>query len=286
MYEVDQYTVSLLHFDDGIKDETGKVWNGVGTPVISNTQSKIGGKSLYLEGGSYLSTPASDNLKFGIEDFTVDWWEYRTGAVTKAQVAVSCATSSTANISFIFGATNSNGFGDNIVWYMSSNGTTWDISGARTMGTAIYNEWVHYAITRKDGTFYVFQNGILKDSLYSSAPIFNSVADFLIGSFASPTELFQGYIDEFRISKGIARWTEDFDPEPIKTTAILRVTMIDSSEREYRLSIKEIEDFITWFKRTLGTGSSCYELSDIVDNSKEYLAFEKIISFKVISLNN
>ena len=66
---------------------------------------------------------------------------------------------------------------------------------------------------------------------------------------------------------------------------LLRVTMLDSSEREYRLAIKKVEGFVNWYKRTLGTGDSCYELSDIVDNSKEYLAFEKIISFKVIPLN-
>jgi len=67
--------------------------------------------------------------------------------------------------------------------------------------------------------------------------------------------------------------------------ALLRVTMIDSSEREYRLSTAEIDGFVNWYTRTIGTGISCYALNDIVDNSKEYLAFEKIISFKVIPLN-
>lgn len=65
---------------------------------------------------------------------------------------------------------------------------------------------------------------------------------------------------------------------------LLRVNMIDSSEREYRLSTAEVDGFINWYTRTIGTGISCYALNDIVDNSKEYLAFEKIISFKVIPL--
>ncbi|MCC5464312.1 hypothetical protein [Pelosinus baikalensis] len=67
---------------------------------------------------------------------------------------------------------------------------------------------------------------------------------------------------------------------------LLRVTMIDSSEREYRVSTAVIEGFINWYTRTIGTGSSCYSLNDIVDNSKEYLSFEKIISFKVIPLKD
>ncbi|WP_110955229.1 hypothetical protein [Anaerosinus massiliensis] len=77
-----------------------------------------------------------------------------------------------------------------------------------------------------------------------------------------------------------------YNPDDKSDQVLLRVTMLDSSEREYRLAIKEVEEFVNWYKRTLGTGDSCYELSDIVDNSKEYLAFEKIISFKVIPLNN
>jgi hypothetical protein len=67
---------------------------------------------------------------------------------------------------------------------------------------------------------------------------------------------------------------------------LLRVTMSDSSEREYRLSTVEIENFIMWYDRTVGTGNTCYAFDDIVDLSKEYLSFEKIISFKVIPLKD
>ena len=71
---------------------------------------------------------------------------------------------------------------------------------------------------------------------------------------------------------------------PPSGKALLRVTMIDSSEREYRLDKTEIDGFVNWYTRTIGTGISCYSVNDIVDGSKEYLAFEKIISFKVIPL--
>lgn len=71
---------------------------------------------------------------------------------------------------------------------------------------------------------------------------------------------------------------------PSSGKALLRVTMIDSSEREYRLDKTEIDGFVNWYTRTIGTSISCYSVNDIVDSSKEYLAFEKIISFKVIPL--
>lgn len=65
--------------------------------------------------------------------------------------------------------------------------------------------------------------------------------------------------------------------------AILRVTMIDSSEREYKLSMVEITEFVDWYDREVGTGTTVYVLNKMT-GSKEYLAFDKIISFEVIEI--
>jgi hypothetical protein len=75
-------------------------------------------------------------------------------------------------------------------------------------------------------------------------------------------------------------------PQASSGHGLLRITMNDSSEREYRLSTGEIESFIKWYDRTVGTGNTCYAFDDIVDLSKEYLSFEKIICFKVIPLKD
>ena len=66
---------------------------------------------------------------------------------------------------------------------------------------------------------------------------------------------------------------------------LLRVTMIDSSEREYKLSLSEINGFINWFDRTVGTRTTVHVLNKLTPNSKEYLVFEKIISFEVTTLD-
>ena len=67
------------------------------------------------------------------------------------------------------------------------------------------------------------------------------------------------------------------------TTGLLTVTMIDSV-REYRALTMEIDGFITWFNRTVGTGTSCYAISSLDDDSKVFLAYDKIISFKVLRI--
>jgi hypothetical protein len=70
----------------------------------------------------------------------------------------------------------------------------------------------------------------------------------------------------------------------IPLVVLLRITMNDSSEREYRVTDSDVDAFVKWYDRTIGTGNTCYIFNDSVDGSKEYLAFEKIISFKVILL--
>jgi hypothetical protein len=39
---------------------------------------------------------------------------------------------------------------------------------------------------------------------------------------------------------------------------LLRITMNDSSEREYQLTDDEINHFIVWCNRTVGTGNTLY----------------------------
>lgn len=65
--------------------------------------------------------------------------------------------------------------------------------------------------------------------------------------------------------------------------AVLRVTMIDSSEREYQLTTTVINSFISWINNHTSGNPASYMLNKNVGlcNSKEYLLFDKIISFEV-----
>ena len=360
MYEMDQYTVSLLHFEDGLKDESGKVWIANGGAGTSTAQRKFGSGSLYLNGsGQYLTTANSSEFDFQSADFTIDWWEYRT---------------SNANLKTCFAR-------DTSVYYPYGCGISRDgiisfdvmAGGSVKLGNIVLNAWTHYAICRKNNTYYGFQNGELITTMYTPTSIQVSSLSPSIGRFNN-NNYFEGYIDEFRISN-IARWTSNFIPPasnnppsnltataddskvtlswtavdgaagynvkrsttaggPYTTIAtnvpdtsyidttvtngttyyyvvtavdsssnasdnsneasatpqapsghgLLRITMSDSSEREYKLSVSEIDDFVTWFNRTIGTGTTGYMFNKAVQNSKEYLSFEKIISFEVIPL--
>lgn len=76
------------------------------------------------------------------------------------------------------------------------------------------------------------------------------------------------------------------DTPPNPTTGLLRVTVIDSSERDYQLSTEDIDAFVNWFMNHTSADTTGHMLIKKVgtQSSKEYLAFDKIISFEVIPL--
>ncbi|SFM26916.1 LamG domain-containing protein [Pelosinus propionicus] len=272
MYEMDQYTVSLLHFEDGIKDESGKVWAAKNGANVSSELGEFSGVLSLNGSGQYITTPSNTELTFG-GDYTVDFWVYM-AAIPSVDYVVYASTVTggiSASISTTKIAFGKCLIGDELIANV----------------TVPIKEWVHIAITRASNIARIFMNGaqVASGTVTTSYPQggLNIGVDGNNSSFP-----LNGYIDEFRISN-IARWTSDFQPDspqPSTGSGLLRITMNDSSEREYRLSIVEIEKFIKWYDRTVGTGNTCYAFDDIVDLSKEYLSFEKIISFKVIPLKD
>jgi hypothetical protein len=217
MAQLDQYTVSLLHFDGNLTDQSGKVWSAQNGAATSVVQSEFGGSSLYLNGiNQYLTTPNNIDFDFGSGDFTIDWWEFRTA--NSGGTFSSCSTLQYPGILvFTWSGTGT------IECFMSSNGGGWDIAGYWSVGDQILNKWVHRAIVRNGENFYAFQNGNLYGSVKSSAALyFNNAYQFAIGNYNNGGT-FPGYIDEFRISKGIARWTSNFTPPASPYSAVTSV---------------------------------------------------------------
>ncbi len=73
----------------------------------------------------------------------------------------------------------------------------------------------------------------------------------------------------------------------VPANALLRVTVIDSSDHDYQLSLSEINSFINWFMNHTNSDTAGYMLNKKVGTqvNEEYLAFDKIISFEVIPLS-
>ncbi len=186
-----------------------------GDAEISTAQSKFGGSSLSLDGnGDYVELPQSTNQLVS-EDFTIEFWfrinsgagsetcalfgSYYTTPTGKGMILQSTPTYNHVHFVWHYGASN----------WASLNETT----GTRT--ALSNNTWYHVAVTRSGSTWRLFLDGTQEDSVTQSSYITDSGSTSRVGSYGpSYTALHRlnGYIDDFRITKGLARYTSNFTP--------------------------------------------------------------------------
>ena len=209
--------VSLLLHMDGNNNSTtfldssasDLIVTAVGNASITTAFSKFGGSSAYFDGnGDYLVVPEDGNA-IGVNDFTIECWiNTINGADYKA--IVSLVPGSDNNALYVFNNT--------ISWY---DGTDRARSASFSNGV-----WNHVAVTRSGTTLRIFLNGEQSASTYTtSANIANNTVR--IGTRGSAAgEWFNGYIDELRMTKGIARYTSNFIPHtaPFSNPTIITPT--------------------------------------------------------------
>ena len=205
---IDSNTKLLLHMDDeGLSDSS--IWTHSVTKyedvTRTNVQNKFGGYSAYFDGDwDYLEIPDSEDWNFGNGDFTIEMWLLNPDGYMLSQGHW------TTDIQMSFALSM---FTDGVLFFrVSSDGNTVDLTlkGSHALSA---NNWHHIAVVRSGDIFNMYLDGTLEATgIYSNA-IHDSMDTLLIGSVAIVSnDDYDGYIDELRISKGIARWTSDFTP--------------------------------------------------------------------------
>jgi len=195
----------------------------VGDAKISTTQSKFGGSSMYFDGtGDYLLIPSNPVFAFGSGDYTVECWIYSQS--TAQQVLFASGGTGANNFYFSFVPTSSFiGVGTQNVWILQATGLT--------LSTSV---WYHVAASRSSGTLRLFLNGTQVASGADST-VWIQGGYTAIGSNAQGTQYTNGYIDDLRITKGVARYTATFTPStsanpdsPTYTTTVSSTTYTTS----------------------------------------------------------
>jgi len=160
---------------------------------------------MYFDGtGDWLLSTASPNLALGSGDFTIEAWVRRSTPGSGAGVVLQMSAG-TDSYSLLFGYISSSDY----VVYISSNGSSWDIASAQVLGAIENDVWVHYALTRYGSTFRTFRNGIQQATWTSSSSIYQATNQVTVGR-AQGTHNYVGYMQDVRITKGIARYTSNF----------------------------------------------------------------------------
>lgn len=203
----------LMHMDEtNFTDSSNNTKNITvqGSATISNVQSKFGGSSAYFDGSSYITAGTSNDWDLSSGNFTIEGWVYNSGINQYRGVV----------------GVRQNGAGHGWCLYIHSNNTFYTGSSIvgqsytdRQLNTTIIpeNTWTHFALVKNHTGYRLYVNGISGPLLaLTNGFNYQSSQPLVIGALGSQGEYpFLGYIDEIRITKGIARYNNNFTPSPV-----------------------------------------------------------------------
>ena len=188
----------LLMQNAGVIDSTAKNnIETVGNAQVDTSVVKYGTGSLKFDGsGDVLYIPYSNTFSFGTGDFTVEFWINKNNS--NDGFIMTCGEStSVGNWCLLF-------YAGNLYWQSQYNVANLYL---RSASSILDGNWHHVAITRSSGVQRMFFDGVIQGS---------TVADTTNYVVASGTKIaiglsnLSGYLDDFRITKGVARYTSNF----------------------------------------------------------------------------
>jgi hypothetical protein len=173
----------------------------VGNAQVSTTQAKFGTTSAYFDGsGDYISMPSTANLAFGTGNFTLECWVYRVGIGTD-QVIFDFRGGTGATVK-------------PCIYINSSNQLTYFVNGSAVIagGTISATTWTHVALSKSGSSTKMFIDGTQTGSTYTDTNDYGATSRCYLGADddGSLNAYLNGYIDDARITKGVARYTANF----------------------------------------------------------------------------
>lgn len=230
MSGIDAFTSLCLHCD-GVDGSTSfpdaslspKTVTAVAPAQVDTAQFVFGNASMLGDGlTSGLTSVDNAGFEFGAGNFTLDC-RVRFNALPVGGVFfVSKYTTTGAQRCFYWGYDEPS---SSMVFRYSTDGSS---STLLDQGWAPSTDtWYHVAVVRNGGNLLMFVDGTqLGAGDAIAGTLFDGTAALNIGAFNSVTGGWvDGWLDEVRVSKGIARWTANFTPptEPYSVAWIPRV---------------------------------------------------------------
>lgn len=196
----DSYTKLMLHMD-GDQSDSQHIVTTAGDPQI--VASGVFNGAMYFDGtGDYLSVADSSDWSFGTGNFTIDFWfNPDTSAASQTIVGQYVDGNDYWYVHFSIGST--------LLFEWHSGGV---IKGRYLYSWApTYGVWYYIVFFRNGTGASLFIDGDLKILTETTSFASNDLGDVAtslkIGTLEGSSQFLEGYIDELRISKGIARTT-------------------------------------------------------------------------------
>ena len=234
-YTMDANTVALLHFEDGFKDESGRIWTANGSLTTSTADHKFGSGAVYFDGTTTeknISTPITSALQLGSSPFTAEFWIKPAADMGSQAILLGSIPGYRVDGGWMI-FLNSNGC---LGFYRGKQNV--DDMVVTSVGAVSLGSWSHVAVVREtanSANIKIYINGVKKaDGNVSNATIIDSTVPLRLGrgyETWSTQYVYKGYIDEVRISN-VARWTSDFTPEePSTTPAPMNLTVVAGDKK-------------------------------------------------------
>jgi hypothetical protein len=176
----------------------------VGNAQVSTSVKKYGSGSMSFDGtGDYLQSLSFINLQLGTGNFTIEGWVYLNVISGISQYIVSRGPDASNGWAVLIDGGNK----------LSFNYTASFLSGTTSL---VASTWYHFAVVRSGtatGNVKLYLNGVLNAT--SAGAIndnFNQTSFTYVGISRTVTNALNGYVDDLRITKGIARYTANFTP--------------------------------------------------------------------------
>lgn len=215
------YVVGLLHFDGPngsttFTDETGAIWTLGGTASISTTHYEYGGASgqfTSADGRIYQTSPTG--YDFGTNDFTIEGWIYPytlpPAGHYRTMISKDDVTAATRGWLFLINGDSS----QKISFAFRDGSTAYSVISSSAPTVSV---WTAVAAVRHGTNLYLFVNGVLEaTTVVGSAAVNTTSAELLISAFQNggayePNSVWNGWLDEWRITNGVARYTANYTP--------------------------------------------------------------------------
>ena len=180
--------------------DNAQIINTVATPFSPTVPSD--GVLAFDGNGDYIYSYSNSDFQFGLGDFTIELW----------------ARFTTISDQLLFDTIQVGGSGSRVngfAWLLQSTGNLNIYSSNSFLGatatTLTANKWYHLVICKNNSVCNYFINGV-KDATQVAFATNVTDDNFLCGRIGnSATYFLNGYISNLRITKGVARYTENFD---------------------------------------------------------------------------
>ena len=181
----------------------------VNNTVPNSSYFNFYGGSYYFDGNNdWLGIGASTDFTFGTGSFTMEGWFYPvSNGGNRAMLGNVWSGSGAMFLCYSHPSVGTGKFG-----LFDS-----DYSGGSplitTSNTYAINKWYHVAFVRNGTSHKIYVNGVEDASVTNTASNISKDV-FAVGSISNSTgsEVFDGYIQDVRVYKGLAKYTSDFIP--------------------------------------------------------------------------